>query len=93
MSQQHIGDALKQFISKSKLKNGVRAVQIEEVWETLMGRTIARYTEKIEIINQTLFIHTYVGPLKQELLYQKVKIIERVNEAMGETVIKEVVIN
>jgi hypothetical protein len=93
MSQQHIGDALKQFISKSNLKNGVRAVQIEEVWETLMGRTIARYTEKIEIINHTLFIRTYVGPLKQELLYQKAKIIERVNESMGENVIKEVVIN
>jgi len=89
---EHIGDSLKKFINKSRLKNGVRAVQIEELWEEIMGKTIARYTEKIEIINSTLFIRTYVGPLKQELLYQKIKIMERVNEAMGETVIKEVVI-
>jgi hypothetical protein len=33
-----------------------------------------------------------VAPLKQELLYQKEKIILRVNEALGERVIKEVVI-
>ena len=51
MSEYHIGDALKNFINKSKLKNGIRAVQIEEVWEELMGKTIAKYTDKIEIIN------------------------------------------
>jgi hypothetical protein len=92
MAQMQIGDALKQFLNKSKLKNGIRAVQIESVWEQLMGKTISRYTDKIEIINSTLFIRTSVGPLKQELVYQKDKIIERVNEAMGERVITNVVI-
>ena len=87
-----IGEALKEFLKKSKLKSGVQALQIQEVWEKLMGRTIANYTDKIEIINSTLFISTSVAPLKNELLYQKTKIIERVNEALGETVIKEVVI-
>ncbi len=87
-----IGEALKEFLKKSKLKSGVQALQIQEVWEKLMGRTIANYTDKIEIINATLFISTSVAPLKNELLYQKTKIIERVNEALGETVIKEVVI-
>jgi len=87
-----MGDALKQFITKSNLKNGVRKVQIEGVWEEIMGKTIARYTDKIQIVQQTLFIYTSVGPLKQELQYQKTKIIERVNEAMQERVITEVVI-
>ncbi len=93
MAELHIGAALKQFLDKSKLKNGIRAVQIEEVWEQIMGKTIGRYTEKIQIIKDTLFITTYVGPLKQELMYQKEKIMERVNEAMGERVITEVVIH
>jgi predicted nucleic acid-binding Zn ribbon protein len=57
-----------------------------------MGSTIARYTDKIQIINQTLFITTQVAPLKQELLFQKEKIMQRVNEALGEKIIKEVVI-
>ena len=92
MGQLHIGDALKQFLDKSKLKNGIRAVQIESVWVDVMGKTIAKYTDKIEIIHSTVFIYTSVGPLKQELVYQKEKIIERINEAMGEAVIKDVVI-
>jgi hypothetical protein len=40
----------------------------------------------------TLYITTTVAPLKQELLYQKEKIKQRVNEALGENVIREVVI-
>ena len=92
MAELSLGDAMKQFLDKSKLKNGIRAVQIEELWEQIMGKTIARYTEKIQIINQTLFIKTHVGPLKQELVYQKEKIKERVNEVMGENIIQEVVI-
>lgn len=92
MAQMQIGEALKQFLDKSKLKNGIRTVQIETIWQELMGKTIARYTDKIEIINSTLFIHTAAGPLKQELLYQKDKIIERINEVMGDKVIRDVVI-
>ncbi|HJV18469.1 MAG TPA: DUF721 domain-containing protein [Sediminibacterium sp.] len=92
MSEMHIGDALKGFIRKSHLKNGIRAVQIEEVWEKLMGKTIAKYTEKIQIIQKKLFIHTNVGPLKNELQYQKPQIIARVNEAFGEEIINEVII-
>ena len=92
MAQMNIGDALKEFLNKSELKNGLRAVQIEDVWEDIMGKTISRYTDKIQIINNTLFIYTSVGALKQELVYQKTKIIERVNEALHENAIKEVVI-
>jgi predicted nucleic acid-binding Zn ribbon protein len=85
-------DAIQQFLKNSRLKSGMQAMRIEEVWEQIMGKTIAKYTDKIQIINQTLFINTAVGPLKNELLYQKDKILERVNEALGEKVITEVVI-
>lgn len=92
MGEKHIGDALKNFLKTSPLKNGVRAVQIESAWEKIMGKTIAKYTEKISIINHTLFIQTSMGPLKHELMYQKEKIIARINEAFGENIINEVVI-
>lgn len=85
-------EAMEQFLRQSRLKNGIQAVRIESVWEELMGKTIAKYTEKIQIINQTLFITTSVAPLKNELLYQKETIIQRINEMMGEKLIREVVV-
>ncbi|MFT3751244.1 MAG: DUF721 domain-containing protein [Agriterribacter sp.] len=92
MGEYSIGQALKIFLQKSRLKGNMQAFQVTDVWEQVMGKTIARYTEKIEIINNTLFISTTVAPLKNELLYQKDKIIQRVNEALGENIVKEVVI-
>jgi len=92
MSELSMAEAMKQFLNKSKLKGGIQALQIQDAWEKIMGKTIAKYTDKIEIIGSTLFISSSVAPLKNELLYQKPKIIERVNEALGEKVITDVVI-
>ncbi|HEY0057507.1 MAG TPA: DUF721 domain-containing protein [Flavisolibacter sp.] len=92
MGQYKIGDAIQQFLKGSRLKGDIQALQIEEVWANLMGKTIAKYTDKIHIINGTLFITTNVAPLKQELSYQKDKIKLRVNEAFGNSDIREVVI-
>lgn len=92
MAEYSLGDAIKKFLSQSRLKGSVQALQIEDVWEQIMGKTIAKYTEKIQIHGSTLYINTSVAPLKQELLYQKEKIILRVNEALGEKTIQEVVI-
>ena len=92
MGEFSMQDAMKQFLKNSRLKTGIQALQIEDVWEEIMGKTVARYTDKIQIINNTLFISTQVAPLKNELQFQKDKIIERVNQALGDKVIKEVVL-
>jgi predicted nucleic acid-binding Zn ribbon protein len=92
MGQYKIGDAIKQYLNQSRLKGDIQALQIDEVWEKVMGKTIARYTDNLKVINKTLFVTTTVAPLKQELLYQKEKIKLRVNEALGDKVIEDVVI-
>jgi predicted nucleic acid-binding Zn ribbon protein len=92
MGEYSLGDALRKFLQQSQLKGAVHALQIEEIWEQIMGKTVARYTDKIQIHGQTLYVNTAVAALRQELLYQKENIIKRVNEALGERVIQEVVI-
>ena len=92
MAEVSMAEALQQFLNKSKLKTGLQAMQIEDVWEKIMGKTVAKYTDKLQIVGATLFVSTTVAPLKNELLYQKEKIIDLVNKELGEKVIKEVVI-
>jgi predicted nucleic acid-binding Zn ribbon protein len=87
-----MGDALKQFLDKSRIKNSIQAMQIEDHWEKIMGNTIAKYTDKLEIRNGTLFIYTKVAPLKNELVYQRDLIIQRINESLGQVVVREVVV-
>lgn len=92
MGEFSIGDAINEFLNKSRIKGSIQALQIEDVWEQIMGKTVARYTDKLQIIGDKLIITTHVAPLKQELKYQKEKIRQRVNEALGQRVINEVII-
>ena len=92
MGQYSIGDAIQQFLKSSRIKGDIQALQIEELWEKIMGKTIAKYTDNIKIINKTLFITTNLAPLKQEMSFQKEKIKLRINEALGTNDIHEVVI-
>jgi len=92
MGEYSLGEAIRKFLEESRIKGGIQALQIEEVWEQIMGKTIARYTDKLQIINDTLIITTQVAPLKQELIFQKEKIIQRVNEALGQKTISRLIV-
>lgn len=92
MGQYSISEAMQEFLKGSRLKGGIQALQIEDLWEEIMGKTIARYTDKLQIIGDKLIISTHVAPLKNELIYQKEKIKQRVNEALKQKVVKEVII-
>ena len=92
MGQYNMGDAIKQFLKSSRLSGDIQALQIENVWEAIMGKTVAKYTDKLKIYNKTLYITTTVAPLRQELVYQKEIIRQRVNEALGAGTITDVVI-
>jgi predicted nucleic acid-binding Zn ribbon protein len=87
-----MGDALKEFMDKSRMKPRLTEVRIQENWEQMMGKTISRYTENIQLIDGKLMITTTVAPLKQELNYSKDKIIKLVNDMLGEKLVREVII-
>ncbi|ATL48566.1 hypothetical protein COR50_16130 [Chitinophaga caeni] len=87
-----IGDALKAYLDKSRFKPKLLEVKIQENWEQLMGKTIARYTESVQLIDGKLMVTTTIGPLKQELSYSRDKIMHLVNDMLGEAVVKEVII-
>lgn len=92
MGEYSMGDALKKFMAESRLRGSIQALQIEDAWEEIMGKTCARYTDKVQVIGDTLIVTTSVAPLKQELNFQKEKIIDRVNEVLGQKIIKKFVV-
>ncbi|HOZ96946.1 MAG TPA: DUF721 domain-containing protein [Niabella sp.] len=92
MAEYSMGEALQAFLNKSRIRGDIQALRIEDIWKDIMGITVAKYTDKLQIIGNKLFIYTAVAPLRNELHFQKEKIIERVNEALGQQVISEVVL-
>lgn len=92
MSQLHIGQVLQQIVKSARWENRMNAIRITENWEAIMGRTIAKYTDKVMLKDGVLVIYTNIAPLKQELQSGKEQIIERVNEYLKAKAVRSVVI-
>ncbi len=85
-----LGDALQRYLDHSSLKPGLLDARLKEDWEKLMGKTIARYTDSVEIRDKKLIIHTTVSSLRHELNFSREKIIRLINAAFGEEVIRDI---
>ena len=85
-------EALEAWIRSLKQQSKFYQTKLEAAWPGLMGPVIAKYTVSLSIYRQTLFVQLSSAPLRQELNFSKDKIIKLVNEALGDPIIKEVVI-
>jgi len=92
MGSYSIGEALNLLLEKSHWKPKVHELRMKEEWETIVGKTISKYTRSISLYNKKLTINTDVAPLKQELLLGKEQLITRINEYFAERVIEEIII-
>jgi predicted nucleic acid-binding Zn ribbon protein len=92
MAEYSIQDALKKMLEQSNWKYQYQVTKLREDWETLMGKTVAKHTNDLQIREGKLYIYTNVAPLKNELNYNKSLLVERINQHFGEQFIKEVII-
>lgn len=53
--------------------------EVAEAWRQLMGNKIADRTEKVSLRERTLFVKLESAPLKQELMMNKARILEKIN--------------
>jgi len=87
-----IGDALNTFLRNSRWLPKIHERKLQTDWETIVGKTIARYTRDLKLNNGTLSVATDVAVLKQELQFGKIQLMERINEYFGTQVVKEIII-
>lgn len=85
-------DALQRFSNDRQFKTKLRQAKINSLWPELMGPTIANYTSEIVVRNRILYLRINSSSLKQELTYGKDKILNLINEELGEEFLKDVII-
>ena len=88
-----IGEVLQQMVRAFKLKDDLTKVTIENVWEEKMGRMIATYTRSLTLKNRVLYVVIESASLRSELHFGREKIRQRLNEAIGEEFLSEVIVS
>lgn len=90
--EKQIKSVLNSMLSdRSRFSDGLQKQNIANVWAAVMGGTIARYTNNIKLDKNTLYVNISSASLRNELIFEKEKIIEKLNTEMNHRRIDELV--
>lgn len=88
---QRISDVLKSYVQENNLEQKLSELDLLKSWESVVGKTVARYTSDLFIQNTTLFVKTSSPVVRNELLMIREEIRIRLNEVVGREIIKTIV--
>lgn len=91
-NDQSIKEVLAQLIKANpKMDKGLTQQRIVQVWKENLGQVINNYTEEIQFSRGKLRVKLTSAPLRNELAMGKQKLINMLNERIGEETIKELI--
>lgn len=81
---------IQQMIDATGLRAQLNRRAVESFWPDVVGANIASYTGRVFVRDTTLHVQIVSAPLKEELSYMKELLVRQLNEAAGQTVIKDI---
>lgn len=87
-----LAEAMKDYIREMNLEGKLNEIELIDSWEETVGKAIASRTSKIYIKDKVLYIHLNSSVVRNELLMLRQGLKDRLNEAAGSEVIKDIVL-
>jgi predicted nucleic acid-binding Zn ribbon protein len=87
-----IGDALEKMLKRMKIGNTVHQWQAVSMWDTIVGEPIAKHAKAIKASYGKLYIAVDSPAWRNELLFQKQELLDRVNSHLTNSKIKEIIL-
>lgn len=88
---QSLAEALRDYISEMRMERKLKEVDVVQSWESLLGKTIARYTRNIYFSKGILFVEITSPVVKNELMMMREEIRQRLNKKADEDMITKIV--
>ena len=87
---QALKTAIKAFLKESGLDKGVKQNSALLIWDEVVGEKIAENTSAEKVEHGTLTIKVDNSSWRQELVFKKKEIIDKLNSRIGKKTIKEI---
>lgn len=85
-----LADVLNMVLRKEGLETPLLQKRLIDSWESVAGKTVARYTGEKFIRNQTLFVKITNPALRADLSMMKSQLVKRLNDAVGSMLITDI---
>jgi predicted nucleic acid-binding Zn ribbon protein len=84
-------DAIDRLLNAYKLKPKLNEAKLTERWELIVGKMIEKHTRNLYIKNTKLYVKLDSSVVRQEMMYARTSIIEKVNSELGGKYIDEII--
>ncbi len=83
--------AIQEMLHAYKLQGRMDELKLMDAWAKVTGPMVQNRTKELSIRNKVLYVKLESAALREELSYSREKLIQRLNEETGLTVINQVV--
>lgn len=88
-----MSEILNDIVSQKHIRIGIDKIKIQEAWKTVMGKHIEKYTSNVSYRKGVLSVKLKSSVLKEELFFEKEKVIKLLNKNLGKSYIQEIKLN
>ena len=88
-----ISEVLGEIVAQKHIRVGIDKIKILEAWKKVMGKNIEKYTSNVNYKKGVLSVKLKSSVLKEELFFEKEKVIKLLNENLGKKYIQEIKLN
>jgi len=85
----NLSKIIEDVFSQRHFRIGIDNIKVQEAWVKTMGKNIQKYTYKVYYKKGILYVKLKSSVLKEELTFEKVKIIKLINKELGKEYIKD----
>lgn len=83
--------SLEAVMNELGLSLRIKQMRVLEIWVDVVGKQIADVTTAERIVNGKLTVRVSKAPWRNELVFLKKDIIAKLNRAMGEEIVKDII--
>ena len=91
-NQQSIGAVIRKLLKNQKLEGRLKELDVLKLSEELLGKNLMKYINDLSVKNGALIIKVKSAVVRNELSYQKSEIIKKINEQVGNEILKEIIL-
>ena len=86
-----LADALTRAMEDLGIGSKMREYDVVNLWPSIVGEQIARVAHAESIANGKLHVHVTRSTWRNELVFLKAELITRINTAMQQDVVKDII--
>lgn len=89
-TEKHIRDSLLRLFKSLGMRDRFEENLAIALWDSTVGKEIARHTEPFKVVKGILFVKVEDDVWRNELMFHKHDIIQRLNQQLGKKAIEEI---